>query len=313
MKIFRAIILVIMFGCSANIHAQHLKDGCAWVYYKWYSTEAEFDEPEYIKYELCGTQELNGKTYYKLYSTTSYWGMVTGPTYCLGLREENSRIYADCDEYVELTNIDLDAPKDSPETMPYVITEDNEVVLYDFNWNVGDYAGLSDRSLRYCVKSKSDIRMETGEERSIFEVYMYAYKSWDAADADYSSYRPHCHVIEGIGATSGLGILYEWLNDLILPYGMDVIEVCLNVFVDNNTLIYKAPDYTGVPEDKGKSYTTYKKDPFFGHLVSGINNVQTESVATGDNCYYDLSGRKLTNGPTRPGLYIRNGKKVVVR
>lgn len=311
------IVMLVMLACSTGLSAQHLKDGCAWVYYNWYSTEAKFDEPEYIKYELCGAQELNGKTYYKLYSTTSYWGMVTGPTYRLGLREENGRVYADCDEYAKLTHIDLDRPKNSLHAMPYIVTEDNEVVLYDFNWNVGDYVGPADILCRHYVKNKSGIRMETGEERSKFEVYMNLNKSLEVYEEnefiiDNIPDGLHCNVIEGIGAIDYLGALYEWLNTIVVPYDGDARQTCLNVFVDNNTLIYKTPDYTGAPEDKGYSYTTYKKDPFFGHLVTGIGSVKSDAGRDVKPCLYDLSGRKVEGKP-RPGVYVCGGKKVVVK
>ncbi|MDE6353721.1 MAG: hypothetical protein K2L56_01455 [Prevotella sp.] len=314
----KTLILFVMLAWSTSLFAQHLKDGCAWVYYNWYEDEARYNEPEYIKYELCGTQELNGKTYYKLYTTTSYWGTVTaGPTYRLGLREENGRVYADCDEYANLTYIDLDKPKNSLYAMPYIVTEDNEVVLYDFNWNVGDYVGPADILCRYYVKNKSNIRIETGEVRSKYEVYLNLNKSLEVAEKDYANIgdipdKFHCYVIEGIGAIDYLGALYEWLNHIILPYGYNSIETCLNVFVDNNTIVYKAPDYTGAPEDEGYSYTTYKKDPFFGHLVTGIGSVKSDAERGAKPCLYDLSGRKVEGKP-RPGVYIYNGRKVVVR
>ena len=52
---------------------------------------------------------------------------------------------------------------------------------------------------------------------------------------------------------------------------------------------------------------------------TGINNLNDNVSANGnDNTIYDLSGRKIANG-TSPnthlpnGIYIQNGKKVVVR
>lgn len=45
--------------------------------------------------------------------------------------------------------------------------------------------------------------------------------------------------------------------------------------------------------------------------VTGINTVQGSEVM--DNDYYDLSGRKLSGKPTKSGLYIKNGTKVLVK
>lgn len=45
--------------------------------------------------------------------------------------------------------------------------------------------------------------------------------------------------------------------------------------------------------------------------ATGINTVQGAGVM--DNDYYDLSGRKLSGKPTKSGLYIKNGTKVLVK
>ncbi len=45
--------------------------------------------------------------------------------------------------------------------------------------------------------------------------------------------------------------------------------------------------------------------------ATGINTVQGSEVM--DNDYYDLSGRKLSGKPTKSGLYIKNGTKVLVK
>ncbi len=45
--------------------------------------------------------------------------------------------------------------------------------------------------------------------------------------------------------------------------------------------------------------------------VTGINDVEADTVVEGMQGTYDLSGRAISN-PTRPGIYIVNGKKVVV-
>jgi len=44
--------------------------------------------------------------------------------------------------------------------------------------------------------------------------------------------------------------------------------------------------------------------------MSGISDIQTTNLPTDDN-YYDLTGRRVTN-PTQ-GIYIHNGKKVVIK
>ena len=44
--------------------------------------------------------------------------------------------------------------------------------------------------------------------------------------------------------------------------------------------------------------------------TTGIQQVGVEIAPT---LFYDLTGRQLNGVPTRPGIYISNGKKVVIK
>ena len=44
---------------------------------------------------------------------------------------------------------------------------------------------------------------------------------------------------------------------------------------------------------------------------TGINTVGVDAKA--DNAYYNLMGVKFNGMPTVPGIYIHNGKKVVIK
>ena len=50
----------------------------------------------------------------------------------------------------------------------------------------------------------------------------------------------------------------------------------------------------------------------FGDETTGIRPTPDPSLNNGGE-WYDLSGRKLTQKPTQKGVYIVNGKKVVVK
>ena len=52
---------------------------------------------------------------------------------------------------------------------------------------------------------------------------------------------------------------------------------------------------------------------FEGNEASGITTTNHTNFANNDGVWYDLSGRKLNGKPTTKGLYIVNGKKVVVK
>lgn len=45
--------------------------------------------------------------------------------------------------------------------------------------------------------------------------------------------------------------------------------------------------------------------------ITGIDSV--ESVTTTDKCWYSLDGRMLTDKPAKSGIYIKNGKKVIIK
>ncbi|MBO7109517.1 MAG: hypothetical protein J6V97_05430 [Prevotella sp.] len=46
-------------------------------------------------------------------------------------------------------------------------------------------------------------------------------------------------------------------------------------------------------------------------MLTGISDNDREQIT--NNHYYDLNGRKLNAAPTAKGLYIKNGKVVVVK
>lgn len=49
-----------------------------------------------------------------------------------------------------------------------------------------------------------------------------------------------------------------------------------------------------------------------GDGATGINDVRSKMAEVGSD-FYDLSGRKLSGKPTKSGLYIKNGKKILVK
>ena len=45
-------------------------------------------------------------------------------------------------------------------------------------------------------------------------------------------------------------------------------------------------------------------------MITGIDSVKVSAV---NSVWYDLNGRKLEGNPTKKGVYIQNGRKVIVR
>ena len=66
-------------------------------------------------------------------------------------------------------------------------------------------------------------------------------------------------------------------------------------------------DQTGKPRADGSTPGAYAKT-----TPSGIQGVEAVEEA-GDGAYYTLQGVKLGARPTATGIYIHNGKKVIIR
>lgn len=47
--------------------------------------------------------------------------------------------------------------------------------------------------------------------------------------------------------------------------------------------------------------------------VTGVGGIEADSQTATNNVWYTISGQKLSKRPTKPGVYIHNGKKVVIQ
>jgi hypothetical protein len=91
-----------------------------------------------------------------------------------------------------------------------------------------------------------------------------------------------------------VGTIYGLYNGKLMRVGMGTIPAGKNVL--QVTGGSGAPELSIVIDDD----------------TTGIDTVGCDSVATGNEGWYTLDGRKLQQKPTKDGLYIKNGKKVVV-
>ena len=305
-------LLVVLFGSTQSVSAQSFKEGCQWSYYANCYIRAENKYVLYFtKFELKEAYELNGKTYNRLYSTLfDEYGNTEEPVALLGLREEAGKVYADYDEFLRFVPFFISgAGKYDEHVMAHPVTDDNEVILYDFTLAEGDYFGPTDIFITTYVENKTDALMETGEKRDVLEMWRTVKYEDDFDDSeDFGDSTDWDRLISGVGSVNNL--LY-WLCWIPVS-GNEIVQSQLNVYVEGNKVVYKAPEYTGNPDLEYKSSTTYKKDPFFDNLVTGISNVKSDAGRDVKPCLYDLSGRKIEGRP-RPGVYIKNSKKVVIK
>ena len=75
----------------------------------------------------------------------------------------------------------------------------------------------------------------------------------------------------------------------------------------HNNLLYAHPDVAGNP-----GYFT-KKDGSPTGISNAERNDNGERMMDNRGEVYDLQGRKLDGQPMKSGLYIKNGRKVVVK
>ena len=87
----------------------------------------------------------------------------------------------------------------------------------------------------------------------------------------------------------------------------------LDAHPDGENDIYRIDD-TFSTSDHLKSGSTFmtKLSIDFIDYFEWIDAAQPTGIKTMSDVWYDLNGRKLTGRPTKKGIYIHNGKKVVI-
>lgn len=178
----------------------------------------------------------------------------------------------------------------------YVFNPKQEFLLYDFNAEVGDIvmAGMQgDRSKKCTIMEKREVELQ-GETFNFYAVEVTEYEN--------SSYRSYW--VEGIG--SPLGIQFEPDYAPIPQSNRDEIE-------DPET--YTGPFITTWDSylfdycmEGGKLLGT--RDEIWSYTTSIQSATATKPVPS--DGIYDLSGRRVQGTPKK-GVYIQNGKKVVIK
>ncbi len=107
--------------------------------------------------------------------------------------------------------------------------------------------------------------------------------------------------------------IQEWIEveDVANPFTIDELtpettyEVQVKAFGPVEPVTFNAAGGRATEWTESTLFTTLAEDPFVG-----VETVKVET--TGDNNYYNLMGQKVT-GNLPAGIYIHNGRKVVVR
>ena len=274
-----------------------VREGVKWVYY-YNNPDGGFYPPRpdlaigkvYLTLEFKGDTVINGKTYQAMHK---YFGDAineendTVPIY---MREENKVVYGfvtDCNKYYA----DCPIGVRSFYCVYDSILDGKEFVLYDFNDPATFLTELiyyeNDEESPYpCIYNTLSI--------DTISVGNHRVRKFDLG-VNNSTTSDFC-IIEGIGfdfenpVQSGYTLFPLRPTSMSRPYD----EFALSHVIENGEVIYKAYHF-GTPD--------------------GIDEVVADGARSPiDPNYYNLMGQPVGRElPTTPGIYIHQGKKIVVR
>lgn len=253
-------------------------------------TEYSWSLSDLDRYHIEGTKELNGKVYAVLkfnraefdnYGGFGYYGvsMPEHPreTFEIGIREENGRVYVNREEYLSLlAEGSYWLWVAQAENLPYETTSDGELVLYDFNKQVGDKYPYENSVSEISVIATDNVITLDGKERRLLKL------------------SNGMEIIEGIGCTNSRGVFLFYLN----PAGIEQAQERLRSYGVKNQFVYKS--YSDDDDDYWKTWT----------YSTEVSQQMFIDSSTAD--IFDLYGRRMTGLP-KPGIYIRDGRKYVVK
>ena len=149
-----------------------------------------------------------------------------------------------------------------------------EYLIYDFN----DFVAFYDTYSRIKV-------VETGVE-TVGDALRKAY---------YVTETKRGLILESVGAVTEGGLLFpmtgRWVN------GPHPHTLGLSHVIENGEVVYKSPRY----------------DYLHGLITpTAVVDLKTDDMPQADNLYYNLMGQPVAK-PTQPGIYIHQGKKIVIK
>lgn len=225
--------------------------------------------------EMKGETTLNGRQYKNLYR---YYGdefdVNTMQPYAY-VREQDKKVYAVLDMNNKLEDGDFNVYVNGS---PMIETEDfestGEYLIYDFN----DFKAFYDTYSYIKVQSTGEI-----------EVNGHMCKAY------YMDEECRYLILEGVGSVTDCGLLFpmtgRWIN------GPHPHTLGLSHVIENGEVVYKSPRY----------------DYLHGLITpTAIVDLKTGDTPQSDNRYYNLMGQPVAE-PTQPGIYIHQGKKIVIK
>ena len=276
-----------------------VREGVKWVYY--YDnpfTPDVLDMDSYIQYysfEMKGDVEIGGK-HYKQVCLTHYFDENTKevedfiPVY---LREEDKVVYAihpDGQQHPEcpagigdyIGNRTCQRPVSSEEFILYNFND--QIAMYDSIYEDSN-AFLAEEGLDPVVQYLYTDTIAVGAHNSKRHLYKFI--------SDHNPSNTWSRIIEGIGYDGYAGFPLFYFENFFAGFQVDYY---LSHVIEDGEIIYKGLCY----------------DP---QIRVGINETMADRTRHNiDPQYYNLMGQPVgKDAPTTPGIYIHQGKKVLVR
>ena len=266
-----------------------------WVYdylYGWAQKgDSIYGDVFYEWYHTIGTIEIEGKEYTAIDfeseaipTAKQRRGVGQNFKYCLGLREENGRVLANYQDYMSYLADKYSNGKcfGDPSYIPYYQTDDGEIILYDFNMEVGDKYRHVDGHDDISVTAIDSVMLNDGSKHRRLTL------------------SNGLILIEGIGCINSPGMLFDYLNP---SSGIKHWMCYLTLFFDN------------VEDDW---MLTPLSDAIYEYRNPLI--VNTHSLGIEDNLkmkknknekIFNLNGQRINT--LQKGLNIVDGNKIMVK
>ena len=255
----------------------YLDENDHYVYYT--GTDAGRQFMSELVYTLRETEEIGNHLYYIVYDRLSIRG--EKKTNSIHMRESNGRLLVRLDEYIwfmqESRGRDM---SDFYDKCQYEVTDEGEMVLYDFNMQVGDKFRSVEGKEDIVVTKTATYTKSTSEGRVTRNLIYLSNGSYLLDQIGYA------------GDVNSQSTGYRLTGDYFDYLNTGSQNLNLWIAQEGTKCLY------------GNGGGKYDPD------IMGIRSVSEDN--TGSQKIHDLSGREISS-PSSSGIYIRAGKKYAAR
>ena len=279
----KGLVFALFMLLSASAHGETrygewLSEGTQWCYSSVYVNH---------NFTLEGSNTLNGKIYGLLHLQFIMWDGARGKASSndrgttISIRDEGGRVYVDKQEYLDLFTQKFYWNKMADgDFLPYEMTEDGELVLYDFNKGMGDV---------YCYLSD-------GTPLTVTETFVM--KTEDGMTRRCLTLSNGLELIEGVGCINSGGMLLFWLNTKPDYQGVGLLTFFRIKTEEGNSMDILAQDFDAtINQRKGQGNKMLTENRSW---VYDYDDGQTKGTLT-----YYIDGDTLLYAYKRAKVYMK--------